>query len=41
MRQTYWPRKFAKAALDEIFKAFVVHIRSLQLKITIYPARKA
>ena len=36
-------KEFAKAALDENIKAFVIHVSSLSpvSKITIYPAREA
>ena len=34
-------KKFAKAALNENIEAFVVHISFLELRMTIYPARKA
>ena len=34
-------KKFAKAVLDENFKAFVVHVSFLRSKMTIHPARKA
>ena len=34
-------KEFAKAALDENVKAFVVHMASFTSKISIHPARKA
>ena len=34
-------KKFAKVALDENIKAFIVYVRSLEPKINIYLARKA
>ena len=33
-------KKFAKAAFDKNVKAFVVHVSSLRLKISIHPARE-
>ena len=33
-------KEFAKAALDENIKAFIVHISSMKSKITIHPARE-
>ena len=35
------PKEFAKAALDENVEAFVMHVSSLQSKITIHLARDA
>ena len=34
-------KKFAEKVLNENVKAFIVHVASLSLKMTIYPARKA
>ena len=34
-------KEFAKVSLDKNIKAFVVHVSSLELRITIYLARKA
>ena len=34
-------KKFAKAVLDKNVEAFVVHVSSLRLKMTIHPAKKA
>ena len=34
-------KEFAKAALDENVEAFVVHVSSLGLRMTIHPAREA
>ena len=34
-------KEFAKAAFDEYVEAFVMHVSSLESKMTITPARKA
>ena len=34
-------KKFAKVALDENVEAFMMHVSSLGLKMSIYPAREA
>ena len=34
-------KEFAKAELDENMKAFLMHVSSMRLRITILPARKA